>query len=117
MAHQVLCTNVISRAARPLLSNGFTVSITIASVNLRQNWRRLVASDTGISSAFMASHSLLMETCSSMITWKMVPCGTFFMVRISELLFVFFPSFHSFTDSSLNISVVILACFQVHQRR
>ena len=30
-----------------------------------------------------------------MITWKMVPCGTFFMVRISELLFVFF-SFLSF---------------------
>jgi len=86
MVLQAPCINVCWRHRNQLPLSGFIVITLIICVNLRLNWKPLAVSGTEILSACMDTPFPLMETFSSMITWKMGPYGIFFMVVYSFLL-------------------------------
>lgn len=91
MAHLAQCTSVYWRTPGQLQLNDFTLSTLIIRMSLKRNLKLLAVSDIEILSACMVTHFLPMETFSSMTIWKMVRCGTSFMVKYAFCISFLFP--------------------------
>ena len=79
---QVQSTNAPSRTATPLPSRSCSTTTRRTSMSLRQNWRHLATSSTGMLWVCADTLCRRLATSSSTISWKPEACTTICMVTI-----------------------------------